>query len=88
MGAREGMKPLLRYRNLLCPAVIACLCFLLFTTALTASGQEPRATESPSAPDKTQNPTSQDATAKPKSDSASEISQTESAVTFKVRVKY
>ena len=86
MGAREGMKPLLRYRNLLCPAVIACLCFLLFTTALTASGQEPRATESPSAPDKTQNPTSQDATAKPKSDSASEISQTESAVTFKVRV--
>jgi VWFA-related protein len=80
------MKPLLRYRNLLCPAVIACLCFLLFTTALTASGQEPRATESPSAPDKTQNPTSQDATAKPKSDSASEISQTESAVTFKVRV--
>ena len=80
------MKPLLRYRNLLGPAVFACLCFLLFTSALTASGQEPRATESPSAPDKTQNPTSQDATAKPKSDSASEISQTESAVTFKVRV--
>jgi len=86
MGAREGMNPLLRYRNPLRPAVYACLCFLLFTTPHTVSGQEPGAPGSSSAPEKTQNPTSQDPTAKAKSDSASEISQTESAATFKVRV--
>jgi VWFA-related protein len=80
------MNPLLRYRNSLRRAGCACWYFLLFTTALAVSGQEPQAPASPSAPDKTQNATSQDPTAKPKSDSASEISQTESAVTFKVRV--
>ena len=80
------MNPLLRYRNPLRPAIFACLCFLLFTTALTVSGQERGAPGSPSAPEKTQNPTLQDPAAKPKSDSASEISQTESAATFKVRV--
>jgi VWFA-related protein len=80
------MNLLLRYRNPLRPAILTCLCFLVLTTAPAVSSQDPGAPGNPSAAEKTQSPASPDPAAKAKSDSASEISQTESAATFKVRV--
>ena len=84
MGAREGMSPRLFYRNPLWRRAlwIALSIFLpLFT--LPARGQDsiPAA-----APEKPPPANSQEAAQKPKADAGSEISQIESAATFKVRV--
>jgi VWFA-related protein len=86
MGAREGMSLLLLYRNPLCRRMIlfACSIFLPFL------GPPARAQDS-STPDEQEKPpaaASQESSpkAKGKPDSGSEISQSDSAATFKLRV--
>jgi VWFA-related protein len=86
MGAREGMNPRLRYRIPLCRSVF-WLALSIFVPSFTPSvhGQEspPAAASVPEAP----TPASpQESAPKPKPDAGSEISQMDSAATFKLRV--
>ena len=82
MGAREGMSPRLLYRNPLCRRVF-WLALTIFLSAVipSAHGQDPGPAAAPEKP-----PPANPQDAKPKADNASEISQVDSAATFKVRV--
>jgi VWFA-related protein len=86
MGAREGMSPLLLYRNPLCRCMVwlaLSIFVLLLVPPALAQGSS-----APTAPEKSPSATSQDSAlqAKPKTEAGSEISQTDSAATFKIRV--
>jgi VWFA-related protein len=84
MGTREGMIPRLPYRNPLCRRIfwLALSIFLPLSIQL-ASGQDPTPAAAPGKPPPAN---SQEAAPKPKADAGSEISQMDSAATFKVRV--
>ena len=84
MGAREGMSPRLLYRNPSCSRVfwLALSLFLPFFLQ-PVQGQDSAAA---SAPEKPLPVNSQEPAPKPKADTGSEISQMDSAATFKVRV--
>ena len=92
MGAREGMSAHLLYRNPLWPRRLWIALFVLvFPLLPRVHAQDSGATPGgvpPATPTAAQTPAadSQKTPAKPKTDNASEISQTESAATFKVRV--
>jgi len=84
MGAREGMISRLPYRNPLCRRIFwLVLSIFLLLSIQSASGQDPAPAAAPEKPPST-NP--QEAVPKPKADASSEISQMDSAATFKVRV--
>ena len=84
MGAREGMSTRLLYRNPFCQRIVWFVLpiFLPFLFA-TARAQDSAPTSSP---EKSPTTISQEAAPKPKTDAGSEISQSDSAPTFKVRV--
>jgi VWFA-related protein len=84
MGAREGMSPRLFYRNPSCRRMfgLALSIFLSFF-CLPARSQD---SAPASVPEKPTPANSQESAPKPKTDTGSEISQVESAATFKVRV--
>ena len=84
MGAREGMSPRLLYRNPLCRrALWTALSFFLLFLVQPVHGQD---STPASAPEKAPPTSSQESAAKPKADPGSEISQMDTAPTFKVRV--
>jgi VWFA-related protein len=84
MGAREGMSPRLLYRNPSCRRVFwLALSFFLPYFTQPAHGQDSAPTATPEKPPPA---TSPEPTPKPKADTGSEISQMDSAATFKVRV--
>jgi len=82
MGAREGMSPRLLYRNPLCRRVF-WLALSIFLPVVVPSA---RAQDPAPAPEKAPPANPQEPAPKPKADNASEISQMDSAATFKVRV--
>lgn len=89
MGAREGMNPRLLFRTLL-RRRLSCVSLLIFLSVLP---RPLRAQDAPSVPatsppatGKAPPGTPQEAPPKPKADTGSEISQMDSAPTFKVRV--
>lgn len=84
MGAREGMSSRLLCRNPLCRRVF----WLAWSILLPLLIQSARGQDSAPATTPQQPPTanSQDSASRPKVDSGSEISQVDSAATFKVRV--
>ena len=84
MGAREGMSLHLFYRNPLCRCLfwLALSIFLPFLIP-SAFGQDSAPTAAPEKPPPTN---SEEAAPKSKADAGSEISQMDSAATFKVRV--
>jgi VWFA-related protein len=84
MGAREGMSPRLLYRNPFCRCIFwFALSIFLPLFLQPANGQD----SSPaSAPEKPAVASPQESAPKPKADAGSEISQMDSAATFKVRV--
>jgi len=84
MGAREGMSSRLLYRNPSCRrAFWIALSFFLPSLILPAHGQDPAPA---SAPEKAPPASPQESAPKSKPDAGSEISQMDSAATFKVRV--
>ena len=84
MGAREGMSSRLFYRNPLCRrALWIALSIVLPFFLPTARGQDSAPATTPEKPPPS---SSQESVPKPKADTGSEISQMESAATFKVRV--
>jgi hypothetical protein len=84
MGAREGMSPRLLYRNPLCRRSFwLALPFFLSLLIQPARGQD---STPASATEKPPPATPQDSAPKPKQETGSEISQIDSAATFKVRV--
>src|SRR5258708_17247412 len=84
MGAREGMSPRLFCRNPLCRrALWIALSIALPFFLPAAHGQD---SAPASAPEKPAPSAPQEAATKPRTDSGSEISQVDSAATFKVRV--
>ena len=84
MGAREGMSPRLPYRNPLCRVMFwFALPFFLPLITQSARGQD---SAPASTPEKAPPANPQEPAPKPKTDNASEISQMDSAATFKVRV--
>src|SRR5215469_11922553 len=87
MGAREGMSWHLSYRKLSCRLIRSVLLISILSGWQTLRAQEP-VPAGGTAPSGPQAPAGhpQEAEDKPKADSTSEISQTETAATFKVRV--
>ena len=84
MGAREGMSPRLLYRNPLCCRVFwLALSIFLPVVVPSARGQD---SAPASTPEKAPPANPQEPAPKAKADNASEISQMDSAATFKVRV--
>jgi VWFA-related protein len=84
MGAREGMSPRLLYRNPFCRCIFwFALSIFLPLFLQPAYGQD---STPASAPEKPPAASPQESVPKPKADAGSEISQVESAATFKVRV--
>ena len=84
MGAREGMSPRLLYRNPLCRRVFwLVLSFFLPLLIQPIRGQD---SAPAAAPEKPPPASSQESAPKPRSDAGSEISQMDSAATFKIRV--
>ena len=84
MGAREGMSSRLLYRNPSCRrALWIALSFFLPLLIQAAHGQD---SAPAAAPEKALPANSQESPTKPKPDAGSEISQMDSAATFKVRV--
>jgi len=84
MGAREGMSSRLLYRNPSCRhALWIALSFFLPLLIQPAWSQD---SAPASAPEKAPPASPQESAAKPKTDAGSEISQMDSAATFKVRV--
>jgi len=84
MGAREGMSPRLFCRNPLCRrALWIALSIALPFFPTSSAGQD---SAPASAPEKPAPSAPQEAAPKPKTDASSEISQVDSAATFKVRV--
>ena len=86
MGAREGMSSLLLYRNPLCRRMV-WLALSIFLPLLVPPARA-QDSSAPAAPEKPPPATAQESSPQPKlkSDTGSEISQTDSAATFKVRV--
>jgi VWFA-related protein len=86
MGAREGMNELLLYRNPFCGRIVWFACLILLPCLVPAAQSQDSAT--PAGPDKPASAISQESAppSKPKTEGNSEISQTDSAATFKVRV--
>jgi VWFA-related protein len=84
MGAREGMSPRLPYRNPLSHRIFGLALSILIPLLLQpANGQQ----SAPATPAEKAPPASpQESAPKPKPDAGSEISQMETAPTFKVRV--
>jgi VWFA-related protein len=84
MGAREGMSSRLLPRNPLCRSVLWLACSILLPVLIPpARGQDSAPASAQEKPPPT-NPS--EAAPKPKADAGSEISQMDSAATFKVRV--
>jgi len=84
MGAREGMSPRLLYRNPFCRCIFwFALSIFLPLFLQPAHGQD---STPASAPEKPPAASPQESAPKPKADAGSEISQMDSAATFKVRV--
>ena len=84
MGTREGMNPLLPYRNPFRRCIVwLALSIFLPLLVQSAHSQDPTPAAAPEKPPPA-NP--QEPAPKPKTETGSEISQTESAATFKVRV--
>src|SRR5258707_15210164 len=84
MGAREGMSSRLFYRKPLCRRMFWLALSIFFTFPTQPAGAQDAAPAS--APEKPTPANSQESVPKPKADTGSEISQMESAATFKVRV--
>jgi len=84
MGTREGMSPLLPYRNPFRRCIV-WLALSIFLPLLVQSAHSQDPTPA-AAPEKPPPANSQEPAPKPKTETGSEISQTESAATFKVRV--
>ena len=84
MGTREGMNPFLPYRNPFRRCIVwLALSIFLPPLVPSAHSQDPTPAAAPEKPPPA-NP--QEPAPKPKTETGSEISQTESAATFKVRV--
>jgi len=92
MGAREGMNPELRLRNPFHPRSVwlilpTYLLFAIFAGGRVCAQSPATPADAGQAQEKPANPAnSAESATKAKSDNASELSQTESAATFKVRV--
>jgi VWFA-related protein len=84
MGTREGMSPRLLCRNPLCRRVFWIALSIFFSVLIHPARAQDSAPSA--APEKPPPATPQEAAPKPKADAGSEISQMESAPTFKVRV--
>ncbi len=84
MGAREGMSSRLLYRNLSCRRALWIALSIFLPLLIQPAWSQDSAPAS--APEKALPASPQEAAPKPKTDPGSEISQMDSAATFKVRV--